>query len=237
MNRLVATADPAQFETIGYAARAGAHNNTKSLPPYIAQSLLILLAPIFFAASIYAVLGRLIRRVDGDDISIVHPSIMTRFFVYGDVLCFFIQSGGSGILAQAKKQSAMKLGNNVILVGLGLQIYIFCFFVKIAMSFHRDLLKHPTASALNEKFPWQRYMVLLYVACACVGVRNTYRVVEYAMGRGGFLVVHEWPLYIGDFTLMAITLITCLTWYDLDIKPRKGDLEMEEGVNLRYAQI
>lgn len=172
-----------KFETAGYAARAAAHDNTEALPPYIAQSLLILLAPIFFAASIYSILGRIIHRVDGDEISIVHPSIMTRFFVWGDVLCFLVQAGGSGILAQAKKQSDMKMGNNVILVGLGLQIYIFCFFVKIGVSFHRDLQKRPTTAALGGEFPWQRYMVRLYVACACVGIRNTYRVVEYAMGK------------------------------------------------------
>ncbi|KAF4546217.1 uncharacterized protein LTHEOB_4214 [Lasiodiplodia theobromae] len=171
------------FETAGYAARAGAHDNTKALPPYIAQSLLILLAPIFFAASIYSILGRIIHRVDGDEISIVHPSIMTRFFVWGDVLCFLVQAGGSGMLAQAKKQSDMKMGNTVILVGLGLQIYIFCFFVKIGVSFHRDLQKTPTTAAMDGEFPWERYMVLLYVACACVGIRNTYRVVEYAMGK------------------------------------------------------
>ncbi|KAF2678331.1 RTA1-domain-containing protein [Lentithecium fluviatile CBS 122367] len=204
------------LETIGYAARAGAHNNTESLTPYIVQSLLILLAPIFFAASIYAILGRLIRRVNGDNIAIIHPSVLTRFFV-----------GGGGILSQAREQSAMNFGKNTILVGLGLQIYIFCFFVKIAARFHRDMQRHPTDSALSGKFPWRRYMVLLYVACACIGIRNTYRVVEYAMGKNlkltrvwqdGFLLVHEWPLYVGDFAFMAITLIVCLAWYDVDIR-------------------
>jgi hypothetical protein len=47
----------------------------------------------------YPILGQLIRRVDGDNISIVHPSVMTRFFVYGDVLCFLIQSAGGGMLS------------------------------------------------------------------------------------------------------------------------------------------
>ncbi|KAF2016706.1 RTA1 like protein, partial [Aaosphaeria arxii CBS 175.79] len=201
------------FETIGYAARIGAHNNTKSLVPYVIQSLLLLLAPIFFAASIYAILGRLVQRLNGDDISLIHPSIMTHFFVYGDVLCFLIQSGGGGILSQAKSQSAMNFGRTTILVGLGLQIYIFCFFVRIAVSFHGDLRAYPTTASKNGTFPWQRYMMLLYVACACVGVRNTYRVAEYAMGKGGFLMVHEWPLYVGDFALMVVTLIVCLAWY------------------------
>ena len=87
------------------------------------------------------------------------------------------------MLAQAKTKGAVKLGNVIILVGLAVQIYIFCFFVKIAASFHRDLLKQPGLIRQCKEFAWKRYFVLLYVACACVGVRNTYRVVEYAMGK------------------------------------------------------
>jgi hypothetical protein len=172
-----------QLETIGYAARAAAHNNTKSLTPYIVQSLLILLAPIFFAASIYTILGRLIHRLNGDDISIVHPSIMTKSFVFGDVLCFLIQGTGGGMLSQAKTQSAINFGNNIVLFGLVVQIYVFCFFVKIAVSFHRDMAHYPNLEAKSRGFKWRRYFWLLYAACACVGVRNTYRVVEYAMGK------------------------------------------------------
>jgi hypothetical protein len=182
----------------------------------------------------------------------VHPSIMTRFFVIGDVLCFLIQGGGGGMLSQAKEQSDIDMGNNIILFGLGLQIYIFAFFVKIAGSFHRDLLSHPTIESLEGNFPWKRYMILLYVACACVGIRNTYRIVEYAMGKvcasptieylidctriililgrqDGYLLSNEWPLYVGDFALMAITLIVCLAWYDPVITKRtagKKSVEM-----------
>ena len=99
-----------QLETTGYAARAAAHHKIESLTLYIAQSLLILLAPIFFAASIYAVLGRFVLQLDGADLSIVQSSIMTKFFVFSDVLCFFIQGTGGGILAQARTQGAIDLG-------------------------------------------------------------------------------------------------------------------------------
>lgn len=172
-----------QLETIGYAARAAAHNNTKSLTPYIVQSLFILLAPIFFAASIYAILGRLITRLHGNDISIVHPSIMTKFFVFGDVLCFLIQGTGGGMLTQAKTQSAVNFGNNIVLIGLVVQVYIFCFFSKIAVSFHCEMAKYPSLGVTSGDFEWRRYFWCLYAACACVGIRNLYRVVEYAIGK------------------------------------------------------
>jgi hypothetical protein len=65
-----------------------------TLGPYITQSLLLLLGPSFFAASIYMVLGRIIRLTGGENHSPIRPSRLTKIFVLGDVLSFFVQSGG-----------------------------------------------------------------------------------------------------------------------------------------------
>lgn len=84
------------FEAIGYAARAvNAHQAPNyGTMPYAMQSVFILLAPSLFAASIYMVLGRLIRRVDGDSRSLIQSTKLTKVFVIGDILAFLIQSGG-----------------------------------------------------------------------------------------------------------------------------------------------
>jgi hypothetical protein len=58
------------------------------------QSLLLLLAPALFAASIYMVLGRIIRLTDGESHSLIRASWLTKIFVTGDVLSFLAQSGG-----------------------------------------------------------------------------------------------------------------------------------------------
>jgi hypothetical protein len=62
--------------------------------PYIIQSLLLLLAPTLFAASIYMVLGRIIRLTDGEEHSLIRANFLTKVFVAGDVLSFLNQSGG-----------------------------------------------------------------------------------------------------------------------------------------------
>ncbi|KAK9368146.1 hypothetical protein V1509DRAFT_670428 [Lipomyces kononenkoae] len=49
------------FQMIGYPARVFAHYHTDQIGPYAVQSSFILLAPVFYAASIYMVLGRLRR--------------------------------------------------------------------------------------------------------------------------------------------------------------------------------
>lgn len=63
--------------------------------PYIGQSLMLLLAPALFAASVYMILGRIIRMLNADSLSLIRPSWLTKIFVTGDVLSFFIQSGGT----------------------------------------------------------------------------------------------------------------------------------------------
>lgn len=84
------------FEAVGYAARAvNAHQAPNySTVLYALQSLFILLAPSLFAASIYMILGRIIRLLDGDSRSLIRATRLTKIFVLGDVLAFFIQSGG-----------------------------------------------------------------------------------------------------------------------------------------------
>jgi hypothetical protein len=59
------------------------------------QSLLILLAPALFAASIYIILGRIILLVDGERYSLVRQKWLTKLFVTGDVLSFLMQGSGT----------------------------------------------------------------------------------------------------------------------------------------------
>lgn len=58
------------------------------------QSALILIAPAFFAASIYMELGRLIQMLRAENNSVVPVRWLTRTFVAGDVLSFLMQAAG-----------------------------------------------------------------------------------------------------------------------------------------------
>ncbi|KAF1995602.1 RTA1 like protein [Amniculicola lignicola CBS 123094] len=214
------------FEAIGYAGRAAAHSDTTSKGPYIVQSVLILIAPILFAASIYMVLGRLMLRTDSGSMSIIRPNWVTKIFVISDILCFFIQSGGAGMLTQAKDDAGVKRGERIILGGLMLQILAFGFFVIVAAVWHKRLASNETAAARSGVIPWKKYAYLLYAASMCITIRNACRVVEYAMGRDGFLITHEWTLYMYDCALMINTLAICLVWYNPNIKhSRNSDVE------------
>ena len=83
-------------ESIGYVGRSISAKQSPnwSTNPYIVQSLLLLLAPALFAASIYMVLGRIILLTDGEDHSLIRARWLTKVFVTGDVLSFLAQSAG-----------------------------------------------------------------------------------------------------------------------------------------------
>ena len=66
-----------------------------TLNPYITQSTLTLLGPTFYAASIYMMLGRLIRLLDAGHHSMIKTKWLTKFFLLGDVLSFVTQGGGT----------------------------------------------------------------------------------------------------------------------------------------------
>ena len=81
-------------EIVGYVGRALSHFNSTALIPYVMQSLLLLLAPALFAASIYMSFGRLIHSVHAEHLSVIRTNRITKLFVCGDVLSFLIQSTG-----------------------------------------------------------------------------------------------------------------------------------------------
>lgn len=87
------------------------------------------------------------------------------------------------MLSQAGSAGAVKIGNAVVITGLAVQMYVFCFFVRVAESFFREMRARPLAVARCRVVRWKGWEALLYVACACLGVRNAYRLVEYAMGK------------------------------------------------------
>lgn len=83
-------------EWIGYIGRAASSSQTPNwtLGPYIVQSLLLLLAPALFAASIYMLLGRIILVLQAEKHSLIKKRWLTKTFVLGDVLSFLLQSNG-----------------------------------------------------------------------------------------------------------------------------------------------
>ncbi|KAK4618612.1 uncharacterized protein CLAFUR5_11018 [Fulvia fulva] len=199
------------FEIIGYIGRTISTNDLWALGPYIVQSILLLIAPAFFAAAIYIVLGRIIRFVDGERHSLIRLKWLTKIFVTGDVAAFLLQMAGGGIQAGGTL-SLMHLGEKIIIVGLFAQVVFFGLFVVVASLFHYRFTRHDASQLSRVRdSAWRRHIHALYWGSGLIMFRSIFRVVEYLMGNNGFLLRHEYFLYIFDavpmFLLMVLFLI------------------------------
>lgn len=198
-------------EIIGYIARAASHKDPTALNPYIIQSVLILIAPTLFAATIYMTLGRIIRCLECEKYSLVSVKWMTKIFVIGDIISFLMQGSGGGLMAQG--QDSMKTGKNIIIGGLIVQLIFFCLFIIVEVLFQvRISSKETNLSIQTRNSPskfrnWQTILHML-LACSClILVRSIMRLIEYAEGNDGYIMSHEWFLYVFDAVMMFVNMV------------------------------
>ncbi|KAK4097697.1 RTA1-domain-containing protein [Parathielavia hyrcaniae] len=200
------------FEAVGYVGRAISATETPewTLNPFIIQTLLILLGPALLAASIYMILARLIRLLGAEKYALIRPNWMTKVFVTGDVLSFFAQGGGGGLLAQAKSKEDQERGEYIILGGLGIQVLFFGFFMVTTVAFHVRISKSPTPKSYSVTGPWQQHVAALYISSILIMVRSVFRMIEFGMGSDSVLMSHEAYLLGLDGALMLIVGVVFL---------------------------
>ncbi|KAF4179334.1 hypothetical protein CNMCM8694_008128 [Aspergillus lentulus] len=192
------------FEAMGYLCRYISAKETPdwTTKPYIGQSLLLLLAPALFAASVYMILGRIIRLLNAGSLSLVRPNWLTKVFVTGDIISFLMQCGGGGLLAGAKTQDKVNMGQHMIIGGLFVQILFFGFFMVVSVTFHCCMLATPMHHIVSPVVQWNFYMKITYTVSVLILIRSAYRVAEYAQGSDGYLQSKEAFIYVFDASLM-----------------------------------
>jgi hypothetical protein len=141
------------------------------------------------------------------------------------------------MLAKAKQQSDVNLGQHVITGGLGIQVVFFGFFIVVASIFHYRIARFPTTRSKSLSIPWERYLYILYIASLLIMVRSVFRIAEYVMGQDGFLLKHEIFLYIFDATLMFLMMTLFNFWHPSKIihKARPDDIHHLESQDSGYA--
>ncbi|KAF3402544.1 hypothetical protein DPV78_004250 [Talaromyces pinophilus] len=220
------------FEWVGYIGRILSSNESPnwSLGPYIQQTILILLAPALFAASIYMMLGRIVMLLDAEQHCIFRKKWLTKFFVCGDVLSFTVQAAGGGVMSSGSL-SAVHNGEKIVIAGLAIQILFFGFFVITCALFHRRVNKFPTEPSLELGNSWRKHLHILYAANMLILIRSVFRLIEYAMGNNGYLLRHEVFLYVFDGVLMLTAMILFNAFHPSGLISRRGKgIEMTGNV-------
>lgn len=175
--------------------------------------MLILCAPPLVAATVYMVLGRIIRSFGAEHLSSMRPKWLTFVFVMNDVLCFCTQLGGAGVQVTGDEK-VMNIGKKVVLAGLIFSLVVFAFFILIAAKFHRRLLQTPTIFLnQNPDLPWQRYMWAIYISCFALMVRNLVRTIQFGAGQKTDVNTKEAYIYVFDAFLMFFTMLLLIIYH------------------------
>jgi hypothetical protein len=167
-------------------------------------------------------LSRIVRGVRGDKYTLVKPSRLTKTFVAGDVLSFVVQGGAVGLMVSKDNTNT---GEYMVIGGLLIQVVMFAFFGITAVFFQKRIGQNPTPESCNSTLPWKKSMRMLYVVSILIMIRSVYRVVGYAMGNDGYLLAHEWTLYVFDAAMMFAVMVVYFIWYPTWITSERVELE------------
>lgn len=200
------------FEFVGYIGRIYSSQHQNERGPFILQSILLLVAPALFAASIYMTLGRVIGDLGAARYSLIPLRWLTKLFVAGDVLLFLLQGAGGGMIA-GKLLHSVHTGQHIIVVGLFLQILFFGLFISVMCLFQIRISKNPTELAVSMRDQphrfrnWRTVLMSLNLVSLLIFVRSIVRVIEFIQGHTGYIISHEIFLYVLDAIPMAIVVL------------------------------
>lgn len=216
-------------EAGGYTARLiFAEGDGKSYlhDAFLAQLIIIILAPNFAQAFLYTLMSKLILWTPIDS-----KFYIKRFakwiptgFILSDLLCLVLQAIGGAILANNNNtQEQINRGKAIELAGLGLQLGCLGLFVFIVVFY---LMKCPRESYTKAT----SIVVSTCAAILFIVARNCYRVAEFAEGSftKGALEEHESYYFLGE--AMPMWLV-CAVFIIFDIPRRLNDIDLDPNTS------
>lgn len=224
------------LEIVGFICRAKSATNINKLTPFIIQNMFVLVAPTFFAATIYMIFGRILFLLNCQSLMPISPRYGTTFFVMGDVISFLLQGTGGGLTASS---GGRNIGSHIVIIGLFVQVVFFGFFILMEIRFTMCVQKTcPYFWKISRKW-WFLNMSLL-VSSVLILIRSIVRIIESIQGYDGYIISHEWFLYIFDalpmfFVIVSFCIASCFgNIFDVMIECR-GLKETLQGISAKYS--
>lgn len=207
-------------ETFGHYGRAWGGREPNSPSPFMLQLMLILVAPVFIAATVYVTLGKL-KQIFLD--AKPRRCGISALFIVIDVIAFCSQIGG-GLVQVTGDAHIMDIGDSVVLGGLSFQLVALALYLFLVIRFRRRALQSTGSAAV-----WQRYVWILVASTILIWIRNLVRVIEFAQGFHGFVSEHEVMLYLFDSLLMLLVLLFFAIWHPGNfIRSKRGSRKLED---------
>ena len=170
-------------ETIGYAGRLILHNNPWSQTGFRIQIVCLILSPSFLAGGLYLTLKHLVLHF-GPEKSLIKPQLYTWIFIGFDVFSILTQAAGGGIAA-GNDISLLKVGDDVIIAGIAIQIatMVVCIILAVdfAIKIHRKRKTEPmvTGGVRRDTPAFRFYLACFAISFILILTRCIYRYVLY----------------------------------------------------------
>ncbi|ORY66946.1 RTA1 domain protein [Leucosporidium creatinivorum] len=196
-------------QVIGWSGRLWSAKNVYSLNAFLIQQCCLILAPCFYSATVYGVLGMLIRAIDPNvQYSLLKPSLYLWIFCLADLLAIVVQAVGGAMAALAlQDDKESSTGTNIMVAGIAIQLAAMIVFCCLGLHFYYRAKKDPAHRAKKNVAKGRIGLLTFGLTWASVWilVRCIYRVVELAQGWTGYLITHQ-PFFWG---LDTIPMVLC----------------------------
>ena len=173
------------------------------------QITTLILAPTFFTAGIYIILGRLIT-VFGPSTSPISSNMYLWIFCTCDIVSLVVQAIGGAMAAEAVASDpprSSSTGTNIMVAGIVFQMFSVTIFAILFVIFLKRVLRNKRLGVgkhIGKKTAW-----LIYASTFCtvmIYVRSIYRTIELAQGWTGYLITHEGYFLGLDGALMFLAV-------------------------------
>ena len=192
------------------------HNNPFTHGNFIMYLVTLTIAPALLTAAIYLCLARIVN-VFGAHLSFFKPRTYTIVFCGCDLISLVLQALGGGIAATAHNDSNRNnLGKNIMLAGLGFQVFSLILFCGCAGEFaqrawsQRGSRNSHYLNLIHSRL-LKSFMVGLVTAVITIFIRCVYRCAELSGGFHGNLFRKDEGLYMLLEPVMIFIAASCLT--------------------------
>lgn len=191
-------------EALGWVARTWSSQCPYTRNAFLMQTTTLIIAPTFFTAAAYVVLGRLII-LAGPKSSAFKARTYIIVFVTCDLISLIVQAVGGSIASgeSNKINGNTKPGTRIMVAGILFQMASMTIFVGVLV----DFLVRCTRLLDNIlKAAQFRVIAAMMLSVVAIYTRSIYRTIELIQGWEGYLMTHE-RFFIGfDAALMVFAV-------------------------------
>lgn len=192
-------------EVIGWASRTWSSKCPYNSDAFLAQEVTLIIAPVFFSAALYVLLGLLIIGL-GRSSSLLSAKWYTIVFCTCDVISLVVQAAGGAMASTADTDADQTLGTHIMVAGIAFQLGTMTLFGLMVGDFIRRISSRQLGLRENVTPRLKMILSAILVSFLMIYIRSIYRTIELAQGWDGYLITHE-GYFIGlDAAIMVVAV-------------------------------